>query len=259
MIFKKTIKKFIIFRPHKTIKNTPVHKYREINVKTYDDETINGWVVFPKKSNGKCILFSHGNTGNIGHRSHIADIFAKHGYIFIMYDYRGYGKSTGRPCEHGLFLDAEAIWSYLTNTLAINPKNIIIFGNSLGTSVSSHLISKLNEHNINYNCTILQSPFYSLKHLTSDIMPKMMKVLSVFIKEFNTYQYLENNKRPILLIHSKEDELISHKHSRQLFNKLCNKPCFTDIFYIKGGHNNPILDSNYINKINTFVYMSNKT
>ena len=248
------IKRLLIFHPHKKIEMTPNWNYNDFNVKTEDGETIHGWTIFPKKSNGKFILFSHGNAGNISHRIYFSNIFVMQGYTFIMYDYRGYGKSTGSPTEEGLFKDIEAVWKYMTKTLKINSENIIIFGNSLGTSVSSHLVSKLQKQNIKYKCTILQSPFYSLKHLTSDLMPSILGVVSIFVKEFNTFQYLENNNKPILLIHSKGDELIPFKHSNQLLNNLkCNGKCYFDIFYIKGGHNDPVLDYSYINKINMFV------
>lgn len=248
------IKKKIIFQPNKHIKYKPNNKYTEFNINTFDNKVINGWIIYPNKHNGLYILFSHGNAYNISYLVDFANIFVNQGYTFILYDYRGFGKSTGSPSEKGIFIDIVTVWNYITNTLKINSNNIIIFGNSLGSSVSSYLISKLDHQNITHKCTILQSPFYSLKHLSSDILPSLFKVLSIYIKEFNTYQYLENNKVPILLIHSKGDTLIPYKHSNLLLNKLKNNnKCYSELFFIKGNHNNLIIDNNYINKFNLFV------
>lgn len=245
------IKRLIVFHPNKIINKFPT-KYTEFNLQTNDKQLINGWIVHPStESNGLYILFSHGNAGNISDRIDFSDVMCSLGYTFILYDYRGYGKSTGYPSEKGVYLDSEAVWKYMIDVLKIKPKNIIIYGNSLGTSVSAYLASKLDGQ---YKCLILQAPFYSLKYIAADILPKSLSVLSVFVNEFKTHQYLEKIKRPILFIHSKTDGIISCKHSDKLYDEVKkNGKCYADIHYINGGHNNPILDQNYKQKIITFI------
>lgn len=221
----------------------------DVYIKTEDNETLHGLIVYPKtdKNVKGFIIFSHGNGGDIGFRTHYFNLFSRLGYIVLYYDYRGYGKSTGSPSEKGVNKDIVAVWNYVTN-LNIDPKNIIIMGESLGTSVSLYLVSYLRQKGIIHKCTILISPFYSLRHVVSDLLPKFFSFLSLLVYEFPSNKYIEGVNRPILLMHSPSDELVLYKNSKALLNN--NN---VQLYDLQGGHNSLKLDINVEHKIEQFI------
>ena len=221
---------------------------KEFNIMTRDGENINGYIIFNSSSN-KYILYSHGNAGNIYHRYNQSNFFKQLGeYNIVYYDYRGYGESTGIPSEKGIYVDIITVWKYLVIDLQINSTNIMLYGESLGCVASLYLvyyllpnfdeIKTVNDYDIYGKLPskmLLCSPFSSLKDVVYDLLSYTSVI--IFENEFNNKKYIEyiEDKIPIMIIHSVEDELISHNHCLVLqeYNK------FSKILTIKGSHNNP--------------------
>jgi fermentation-respiration switch protein FrsA (DUF1100 family) len=137
-LFYPKIENFFVFFPETAFDSTPHElnlRYRDIYFHTEDGERLHGWF-FPLKEEFPLILFCHGNAGNVSHRlENIGPLLEQRLQVFI-FDYRGYGKSSGRPSEKGLYLDGLAAYDYLTNEERIPPTNIIPFGRSLGAAVA---------------------------------------------------------------------------------------------------------------------------
>ena len=128
-----------------------------------DHVRIHGWFV-ACPGNRRVTLFLHGNAGNITHRGqHFREITAA-GSSVLMIDYRGYGKSTGRPSENGLYADATAAYEYLLKTR--RPQEIIVHGESLGTAVAVDLASR-------HQCggVVLESAFTSASDVAGTVLP----------------------------------------------------------------------------------------
>jgi pimeloyl-ACP methyl ester carboxylesterase len=87
--------------------------YESVEISTVDGETLHGWFVPASEPSGT-VLFFHGNAGNISHRMQYLSMFNSLGYNTFIFDYRGYGDSSGTPSEPGTYRDAEAAWDYLT-------------------------------------------------------------------------------------------------------------------------------------------------
>src|SRR6476646_8452633 len=108
---------------------------------TSDGVRLHGWYCTPLRCasglgvpfpSDMVLLWFHGNAGNISHRyDMIRSLMELPVQVFII-DYRGYGKSEGKPSERGLYLDARGAWDYLVNERRIAPEKIVIFGKSLG-------------------------------------------------------------------------------------------------------------------------------
>jgi len=155
-------------------------------------------------------------------------IFNKLGLSTFIFDYRGYGKSAGKPTEKGTYLDAEAAWNYLINEKQIKPEDIVIFGRSLGGSVASWLAKEKSPEAL-----ILESAFTSIPDIAGELYPIFpVHLLSRF--SYSTLKYIREVKCPVLIVHSKEDELIPFKHGRRLFDS-ANEP--KEFLEIAGGHN----------------------
>ena len=102
------------------------------------DIRIFGWFV-DAGPNRPVLLWCHGNAGNISHRLPNISELHRRGISIMIFDYRGYGKSTGTPSEAGLYQDALAVYEFLLTQKMVDPKRLIIFGRSLGTSVAGEV------------------------------------------------------------------------------------------------------------------------
>lgn len=211
-----------------------------------DNEFIDTFYIKHATSN-KITIYAHGNGGNI--RIILQSKIIHHLMMYssvIIFDYRGYGNSTGIPSEFGLKNDIKNIWNYTTQQLKYKPKDIILFGTSLGTACVTYLCSELESEQLP-QCIILQSGFYSLKRLVNE---KINRLAGLFLtNKFNNSMYIKKIKEktnylPIFLLHSKFDTLINYKHSEDLAKEY---GCV--LYTIYGTHNEPIYESSIIKEI----------
>ena len=226
----------MLYFPEKEIWQTPDNislKYDEINFKTKDGLNISGWYI-PAENEKGVLLFCHGNAGNISHRLESINIFNSLNLSVLIFDYRGYGKSEGKPSEHGTYLDAEAAWDYLVNVKGKSPKEIIIFGRSLGGAVAAEIAVRKNPAAL-----IIESCFTSVPELGKTFYPWLpVKLISKF--KYSTIDKIGSINCPKLIIHSPEDEIISFSHGKSLYENALQPKEFLKI---KGGHNEGFLIS----------------
>jgi hypothetical protein len=192
------------------------------------------------------VLFCHGNAGNIGDRIDSIAVFVRLRLSVLIFDYRGYGESSGRPGEQGTYRDAQAAWQYLVSSRGIPAGSVIIFGRSLGAAVAAELAAKTSPAGL-----ILESAFTSLPDLAQRLYPWLP------VKPFLKYRYATIEKIrevtcPVLIVHSSEDELVPFRHARRLYEKA---PAGSRFFEIRGGHNEGFLVSGsaYIRGIGRYV------
>jgi len=178
------------------------------------------------------IIFSHGNGGCVCNwlQSDAIKHLSKYGSI-LLYDYRGYGCSTGIPNEKGLYEDVMSVWKFVKSKSVPNDK-IIIYGHSLGTSVSSHLVMKLIEMDEKPNKLILTSGFTNLRKIASELYHPILSLL--VMTNLNNDQNVKkiNGKVPTYIIHSKQDAMINFKHAIEI-----NKLGKSTLIEAKGDHN----------------------
>ena len=226
----------LLYFPEKEILQTPNNislKYDEINFKTKDGFNISGWYI-PAKIEKGVLLFCHGNAGNISHRLESINIFNSLNLSILIFDYRGYGKSEGKPSEHGTYFDAEAAWDYLVNVKGKSPKEIIIFGRSLGGAVAAETAMRKNPAAL-----IMESCFTSVPDLGKRFYPWLpVKLISRF--KYSTINKIGSINCPKLIIHSPEDEIIPFMHGKALYENAFHTKEFLKI---KGGHNEGFLIS----------------
>lgn len=224
----------MLYFPEKEMWQTPDNislNYDEINFKTKDGFNISGWYIPAEKEKG-VLLFCHGNAGNISHRVDSIKIFNSLNLSVLIFDYRGYGKSEGKPSEYGTYLDADAAWDYLVNVKRKSPESIILFGRSLGGAVAAELAMRKKSAAL-----IIESCFTSVPDLGKTFYPWLpIKLLSKF--KYSTIDKIGSINCPKLIIHSPEDEIISFRHGEVLYEKAFQPK---DFLKIKGGHNEGFL------------------
>jgi len=197
-----------------------VAQFEDLQLTATDGVRLHGWFCTPRVGrNGALdfvetdatLLYLHGNAGNISHRSDIIGELVKLPVNVLIIDYRGYGKSEGRPSEAGLYADARAAWHYLTTVRGIPASKIIIFGESLGGAVAIDLASKVNACGL-----IVQSSFTSVADMAAEVLPF---VPSFIIRtKMDSLAKIERVSCPKLFIHSQADEIIPYRLGRRLFD-----------------------------------------
>lgn len=207
-------------------------EYEDLTLVTADKERINAWYIPAQDKNAKTVLFFHGNAGNISHRLETIKIFNQLGFNFLIFDYRGFGISTGKPSEQGTYLDADTVWKYLIEERKLETKEIIIAGRSLGGGVAAELAKKVQPVML-----ILESTFTSMQEVSAVHYPFMPTNLIVK-HSYETNLKLKHIHCPIVFAHSTNDEVIPFEHSQRNF-AAANEP--KQFITLRGGHGSGFL------------------
>ena len=225
--------KFLYF-PSKEIDATPDEinlPYEEVFFHAADGTKLWGWFIEKENSIGT-ILYCHGNGGNITHRLDSINIFHRLQLQTFIFDYRGYGKSEGSPSEKGTYLDVEAAWKYLTEEKKISPDRIFVFGRSMGGPIAAYIAFQKKP-----KALVLESTFTSVPDLAKELYPFMPVRLLARI-EYPTQKYLTQIQCPVLISHSKDDEVVPYSHGKKLFDLAKEPKNFMEMI---GGHNDGFL------------------
>ena len=204
-------------------------------------ESIHAWFVSAKESRGT-VLFCHGNAGNLGHRLSTIKIWHELGMNILLFDYRGFGESSGDPSEEGCYEDVKACFDWLQNN-AFLEKPLIIHGRSLGGGIASWAAENLENDGL-----ILESTFTSIPDMGAHIYPFLpIRLLSSI--DFPTEERIKKYTKPLLIVHGKNDEIIPYKMGQALAQK-----SGADFIELQGNHNDGFSTSqSYIPALNAFV------
>jgi hypothetical protein len=216
--------------PSRDVEATPTRiglAYQQVSLISEDGVTLDGWFV-PHDNPRATLLFFHGNAGNISHRLDSLSIFNSLGLSVLIFDYRGYGRSGGKPSEKGLYRDARAAWHYLTEERAIPGDSIILFGRSLGGAIATYLGA---EHVV--MGLVLESTFTSAPDMAAELYP-WLPVRRLTRYQYNTLERMTSIRSPVMVIHSRNDEIIPFRHGRQLYNSAPEPKRFLEL---NGDHN----------------------
>ncbi|MEW6742271.1 MAG: alpha/beta hydrolase [Planctomycetota bacterium] len=201
--------------------------YQDLTLVTRDGEHLHAWLIESKPARG-VVLFSHGNAGNIAYRLEGARVFVEAGVSVLLYDYRGYGRSTGSPGEEGTYLDAEAAYEHLVSVRGFAPDRVIAYGESLGAAVAVELALRRRVAGV-----IAESPFTSLPDLAAAIYPWLPARLLCRLR-YDSASKVERLGVPILVIHSRDDEIVPFELGRRLYQAAAEPKRFLET---RGGHN----------------------
>ena len=229
--------------------------YEDVELVTEDNIKLHGWFIPANKDlviqKQATVLFFHGNAGNISHRMDSIRQFHKMGLNVFIIDYRGYGQSTGKTTEAGTYKDAESAWHYLTVTRSIKENEIIIFGRSLGGSIGAWLATRHTPVAL-----IIESSFSSALSMGQRFYPYLpLRLLSRY--RYDTKEYIKKTHCPVLVAHSRNDEIIPYDEGRNIFNAAPEPKQFLEM---QGGHNDGFIisGSSYVNALESFINTSIK-
>jgi fermentation-respiration switch protein FrsA (DUF1100 family) len=172
-----------------------------------------------------CILYFHGNTGNVQRWGPIAEEFTSFGFDVFLPDYRGYGKSRGRRSQEILFSDAKLCYDHVTK--AYGEEKICIYGRSLGSAMASWLAGQTKSGGI-----ILETPFNNLRDVAA-YHTKIIPVGFLLRYDFKSELHLRHSQSPILIAHGTKDILVPYRLGFKLYKTVKEK---AEMLTIPGGH-----------------------
>ena len=222
--------------------------FESVEILTEDGIKLDAWYVPAPEPRGT-LLFFHGNAGNISHRLDSLRIFNQLGLSTLIFDYRGYGRSEGKVSEAGLYRDAEAAWHHLTEERHTPAAEIVLFGRSMGAAVAASLAGRHRP-----GALIVESGFVSVPEMAADLYPWFPARRLARI-EFPTGDYLKSVSCPVLVVHSRDDEIIPFAHGQSLYDMAREPKQFLEL---RGGHNDGFLVSGrqYLNGLEAFLATS---
>ena len=227
------LENFLLYHPYREIEVTPGNygvAYENVSFSAEDDVRLHGWYVAPKDPDGPVLLWAHGNAGNLSHRAeNIALIQKELGAGVFIFDYRGYGKSEGKPGEEGLYADGRAAYAWLAER--VPTERIFLFGRSLGGAV----VVKLAVEGKKARGLILESPFESTLAMGKKMFP-FLPVGWIISSKFDSAAMIPEVETPLFVLHGDKDGIVPFAQGRRLYELAGSKQ--KRFFTIKGaGHN----------------------
>lgn len=219
----------LFFHPHGFLIDTPDRygiEYQEETLRAADGTALKAWFL-PARGEAKAtVLFLHGNAENIStHFRNVAWMPAE-GFNVLALDYRGYGASEGTPSLAGAQLDIEAAMTSLLARTGVDPKRIVILGQSLGGALGIYYTSHTT-HRSNIRAVVIDSAFFDYRQIAKEKL-----ALSLITWPFQWLPWLTVNNDyspaasvatlsplPLLLVHGDQDRIIPAHHSQQLFER----------------------------------------
>ncbi len=185
--------------------------FEELMLPTSDGLSIAAWFIPHPDAKGN-VIFSHGNAGNISGRLHSIKLLHNMGVNVLAFDYRGYGRSEGKPGEQGTYRDAEAAWQYLVETRGESAERIVLFGRSLGGAVAIDLARRHTPAAL-----VVESTFTSLVDIGRLHYP-LLPVRWILTYRYDSIEKVPHITCPKLFIHGEDDTLIPYANGRKLFD-----------------------------------------
>ena len=219
----------------------------EVWLAVTDGVTVFGWFV-NAGSTAPVILWCHGNAGNVSHRLGNIRQLHQRGISVFIFDYRGYGRSTGVPSEPGFYQDALACYDYLIHQRRISGKTMIIFGRSLGSGVAGEVAVQRDSAGL-----IVEGAFPSIQAM-SDHHYFGLPARWVMDVEFNLMQKVQALKVPLLVIHGDRDSVVPMFLGKQVFDAASEPKWWYAVS--SAGHNDvPLVGGeSYFREIDTFLH-----
>lgn len=250
VLYLKHFEKTGIFYPARQIIALPRDvglAYEEVNIAS-GSETINGWFI-PAAENAPVVLFCHGNGGNISYRVQLLKLFHDAGFSVFIFDYRGYGKSSGAPSEEGFYVDALSSYQYLTGQRAFSAQHIILYGESIGSAVAFDLASK-----VTVAAVVSQGGFSSAYDMGKVIFPWVPSLLLKHCASvrFDAAAGARKLSVPKLFIHGNQDTIVPFTLGRKLYEAAAQPKEF---FILPGNHNEGpyVYQNEFINRFLEFI------
>ncbi len=192
---------------------------KKVKIITSDNIELLGWYHEKNVKDYKTLIFFHGNAGSLENRIHKLNHFQNMDINFLIIAWRGFSGNDGKPSEQGLYVDGESAINWLIKK-GVDEKNLILYGESLGTGVAMHLAQ-----NKNFAGVILETPFTSMIDAAKTFYPYIP--VNLLLKDkFENYKKVKNINSPILIMHGEKDQLVPFSMGKKIY-EIANEPKYS--------------------------------
>jgi hypothetical protein len=237
----------LIFFPKKSISGYSEPWKSSEFILNVNQQLLHGWFVkaeFVEKS--PLIIYYGGNAEDVSINLSYLQPAEPQATSWLLMNYRGFGKSTGKPSQAGVFADALAVYDHLIKNTGISPEKIFLMGRSIGSSVAAYVASQRKVGGL-----ILVTPFDSIVNFA----PKFFKIFPIkryLEKYFNTQKYLEGVQGKILVIAAGRDEVVPKINLENLINQFKDQ---LEVVEIKKANHQNIADFHeFESAVNEYIH-----
>jgi uncharacterized protein len=240
--------RFFIYFPTRELVATPADaglEFVDVTIEAEDGVNLHGWWV-PGRSDDVTLLWFHGNAGNLGDRVGLLEqLHDELGIGIFAIDYRGYGRSEGKPSEAGLYADAQAALEGAQKQAGANSEEIVVFGQSLGAAVAVELASSHPVRGV-----VLEAAFTSIRDMARHHYT-FLPVWSLLRTSFDSESRIDRIDTPLLMIHGQSDGIVPLDMGRKLFGAAEEPKEFIEVE--GAGHNDVYLRAEFTAALQAFL------
>ena len=235
----------------------PYPRVEDAYFKAEDGVTIHGWYCTPcRLVDGRdapvpteaVLLYLHGNAGNISHRYDQVHLLMFLGVAVFIVDYRGYGRSGGKPSERGIYRDARAAWNWLTAERGIAPDRIVVLGKSLGGAVAIDLAA---DATCDPAGLIAESTYTSVADMARRVMPIIPA--SCIRTKMDSLAKISRVSCPKLFVHSPVDEVVPFELGCRLYDAAAEPKQFYQVDGARHNETAQVGGKPYMRQLQAFI------
>ena len=215
----------------------------KVTIKTTDNINLLGWFHNKNLKSYKTIVYFHGNAGKLENRIHKLNHFKDMDVNFLIVAWRGFNGNKGKPSEKGLYIDGKSAIDWLAKK-GVREKDIILYGESLGTGVATHLAQ-----NKNFAGIILETPFTSMIDAAKKFYPYIP--VNLLLKDkFENKKKIKNINSPILVMHGEADQIVPFSMGKKIY-EIANEPKYS--YFTKYDNHMMEYDENLLKALKSFL------
>lgn len=251
----------IVYKPTRVWRGNPASSgmpyYDDVRYTTRDGEQINGWFIRQPDDNFKTartLIYFHGRDKNASFRlGKVIGLYEQCKCNILLFSYRGFGRSTGKPHERGMRIDAEGAYDYLVSRGDVNVGpggNLWVYGESLGGAVAVYF-SKLYQDRI--NALILENTFTSLLDMAKLEFPMLGLFRYLSLNRWQSKKRIGDLRIPLLFLSGLKDAYIPPKMMKQMHALAVNSPMKEFVEFANGTHNRTWNSPGFFESIAAFM------
>ena len=244
-----TLERMLVYYPTRDVLDDPARiglAFQDVFITTGDGVRLHGWFI-PFAGARQTVLILHGNAGNIGHRVPWLGMLYGLRVNLLIVDYRGYGRSGGRPFEKGLYEDAVGTYLWWARNRSGSDQQLVLLGESLGGAVAVDLAARVRVDGL-----ILQSTFTSAWDMAKTILP--LGLLQPLIRvKFDSESKIRQITCPKLILHGSRDDIVPLRLGKRLYDAAMPPKDFCE--FPLAGHNDLVWTAGpeYLERISEFL------
>ncbi len=227
------------YDPDRIVHSTPLAKHEDLVFPSWDGTKLHAWFLRAQGTPKGTVIHFHGRDKNITAHAFNVAWLPEEGFNVFLFEYRGFGKSEGKPTQRAVHRDSMAAVNYVLSRKDVDTDRLLVFGQSLGGAIAIAVTGEMRRPEI--KAVVAEAPFCSYRRLVRNQIEKMdcwsilRGPISLLVtnNRYSPIKYIDEiAPTPLLLIHGTADIGITIDHSEFLF-KRAKKP--KEMWVVQGG------------------------